>query len=101
MESDVFERVADEMAVSFQRQGRMFTYPQQGQEAIHIAAGEVIRENDWLVPAFREVGVMLAKGVSMKEIFLYYNGTNRGVTSRMPRGYCRSMFPLAHSCLMP
>ena len=52
-----FERVADEMAVSFQRQGRMFTYPpNKGQEAIHIAAGEVIRENDWLVPAFREVG---------------------------------------------
>lgn len=74
-----FERVADEMAVSFQRQGRMFTYPpNKGQEAIHIAAGEVIRENDWLVPAFREVGVMLAKGVSMKEIFLYYNGNEQG-----------------------
>ncbi|HHV85557.1 MAG TPA: pyruvate dehydrogenase (acetyl-transferring) E1 component subunit alpha [Petrimonas sp.] len=75
----LFERVADEMAVSFQRQGRMFTYPpNKGQEAIHIAAGNVIRENDWLVPAFREVGLMLAKGVTMKEIFLYYNGNEQG-----------------------
>lgn len=75
----LFERVADEMAVSYQRQGRMFTYPpNKGQEAIHIAAGNVIRENDWLVPAFREVGLMLAKGVTMKEIFLYYNGNEQG-----------------------
>lgn len=75
----LFERVADEMAVSYQRQGRMYTYPpNQGQEAIHIAAGMVMQENDWLVPAFREVGVMLARGVTMKEIFLYYNGNEQG-----------------------
>lgn len=77
--SMLFARVADEMAVSFQRQGRMFTYPlNSGQEAIHIASGMVIREEDWLVPAFRELGVMLAKGVTLKEIFLYYMGNEEG-----------------------
>jgi len=77
--SMLFERVADEMAVSYQRQGRMYTYPPNyGQEAIHIAAGMILRENDWLVPAFRELGVMLAKGVSLKEIFLYYKGNELG-----------------------
>lgn len=75
----LFERVADTMAISYQRQGRMFTYPSnKGQEAIHIAAGKVIRENDWLVPAFRELGLMLAKGVSMKEMFLFFNGNEQG-----------------------
>lgn len=75
----LFERVADEMAVSYQRQGRMYTFPpNQGQEAIHIAAGMNMQEEDWLVPAFRELGVMLARGVSMKEIFLYYNGNEQG-----------------------
>lgn len=75
----LFERTADEMAISYQRQGRMFTYPSnKGQEAIHIAAGKVIRQDDWLVPAFREIGLMLAKGVKMSEIFLYYNGNERG-----------------------
>lgn len=75
----LFERVADEMAVSYQRQGRMYTFPpNQGQEAIHIAAGMNMKENDWLVPAFREMGVMLARGVTMKEIFLYYNGNEQG-----------------------
>ncbi len=75
----LFERVADEMAVSYQRQGRMYTFPpNQGQEAIHIAAGMNMKENDWLVPAFREMGVMLSRGVTMKEIFLYYNGNEQG-----------------------
>ena len=75
----LFERVADDMAVSFQRQGRMYTFPpNHGQEAIHIAAGMNIGEEDWLVPAFREMGIMLAKGVTMKEIFLYYIGNEQG-----------------------
>ena len=75
----LFERVADEMAVSYQRQGRMYTFPpNHGQEAIHIAAGMNMQEEDWLVPAFRELGVMLARGVTMKEIFLYYNGNEQG-----------------------
>ena len=77
--SMLFARVADEMAVSFQRQGRMYTYPPiLGQEAIQIAGGLIIRENDWLVPAFREMAIMLAKGVTLKEIFLYYLGNEQG-----------------------
>ncbi|ULB33193.1 MULTISPECIES: pyruvate dehydrogenase (acetyl-transferring) E1 component subunit alpha [Proteiniphilum] len=75
----LYERIADEMAISFQRQGRMYTYtPNLGQEAIHIAAGMNIRDEDWLVPAFREMGTLLAKGVTMKEIFLFYSGNEHG-----------------------
>ncbi len=75
----LYERIADEMAVSYQRQGRMYTYtPNFGQEAIHIAAGMNIREEDWLVPAFREMGTLLAKGVTMKEMFLFYLGNEHG-----------------------
>lgn len=75
----LYERVADEMAISYQRQGRMYTYtPNLGQEAIHIAAGMNIKEEDWLVPAFREMGALLAKGVTMKEMFLFYMGNEHG-----------------------
>lgn len=75
----LYERIADEMAISYQRQGRMYTYtPNLGQEAIHIAAGMNIRKDDWLVPAFREMGTLLAKGVTMKEMFLFYNGNEHG-----------------------
>ncbi len=75
----LFERTADLMVVSFQRQGRIYTYPPNyGQEAIHIAAGDVITDEDWLVPAFRELGAYLAKGATLKEIFLYYMGYEEG-----------------------
>lgn len=75
----LYERIADDMAISYQRQGRMYTYtPNIGQEAIHIAAGMNIRQEDWLVPAFREMGTLLAKGVSMKDMFLFYLGNERG-----------------------
>ncbi|MBF6598811.1 MAG: pyruvate dehydrogenase (acetyl-transferring) E1 component subunit alpha [Fermentimonas sp.] len=75
----LYERVADEMAISYQRQGRMYTFtPNLGQEAIHIAAGMNIRHQDWLVPAFREMGVLLSKGVTMKEMFLFYLGNEHG-----------------------
>ena len=75
----LFERTVDLMAVSYQRQGRMYTYPPNiGQEAIHIATGKVIRKEDWLVPAFRELGAWLAKGVKLSEIFLYFKGNEEG-----------------------
>jgi len=77
--SMLFARTVDQMAVSYQRQGRMYTYPPiLGQEAIQIAAGLIIREDDWLAPAFREMAIMLAKGVTPKEIFLYYMGNEQG-----------------------
>ncbi|MPM07003.1 Pyruvate dehydrogenase E1 component subunit alpha [bioreactor metagenome] len=75
----LFARTADEMAVSFQRQGRMYTYPpNMGQEAISVAAGMIMKTDDWQVPAFREMGAWLAKGVSLKEIFLYFIGNEDG-----------------------
>jgi len=75
----LFERTADLMTVSYQRQGRIYTYPPNyGQEAIHIASGMVIKHEDWVVPAFREMGVYLAKGATLKEIFLYFMGYEEG-----------------------
>ncbi|MEN6619790.1 MAG: pyruvate dehydrogenase (acetyl-transferring) E1 component subunit alpha [Rikenellaceae bacterium] len=75
----LFARVADLQIISYQRQGRIYTYPPNyGQEAIAGAAGAIIGDNDWLVPAFREMGTMLAKGVSLKELFLYYMGYEDG-----------------------
>lgn len=75
----LFARTADLQIVSYQRQGRIYTYPPNyGQEAIAAAAGALIREEDWLVPAFREMGTMLAKGVTLKQLFLYFMGYEDG-----------------------
>jgi pyruvate dehydrogenase E1 component alpha subunit len=75
----LFARTADHMTVSYQRQGRIFTYPPNyGQEAIHGATAQVMRHDDWLVPAFREMGAWLAKGATLKDIFLYFMGYEVG-----------------------
>lgn len=75
----LFARTADLQIVSYQRQGRIYTYPPNyGQEAISIAAGQVMTHDDWMVPAFREMGALLAKGVSLKEIYLYFMGYEDG-----------------------
>jgi pyruvate dehydrogenase E1 component alpha subunit len=77
----VFARTADLMTVSYQRQGRIFTYPpNNGQEAISGAVAQVMRHDDWLVPAFREMGAWLAKGASLKDIFLYFMGHEVGTS---------------------
>lgn len=76
----LFVRTLDFMIVSYQRQGRLFTYPPNyGQEAIGVAAGAVLRKDDWLVPAFRELGAWLAKGVTVKEIFMFNMGFEEGL----------------------
>jgi pyruvate dehydrogenase E1 component alpha subunit len=75
----LFARTADLQTVSYQRQGRIYTYPPNyGQEAIAAAAGALIKDHDWMVPAFRELGTMLAKGVTLKEMFLYFMGNEEG-----------------------
>ncbi len=75
----LFARTADAMAVSYQRQGRMYTYPPNlGQEAISGAFGRVMRKEDWLVPAFRELGAWIQKGARMRDIFLLWMGVEEG-----------------------
>lgn len=74
-----YVRTADLMAVSYQRQGRMYTYPPNlGQEAISTAAAYVMDKEDWLVLAFRELGAMLKRGAKMRDLFLYYGGHEDG-----------------------
>lgn len=96
----LFARIADNMAVSFQRQGRMFTYPlNYGQEAISIAAGMQIKNDDWLVPAFRELGAYLAKGATLTEIFLTFMGNEEGYKFKNAKNLLPLAVPIASQLL--
>ncbi|MFA5713532.1 MAG: pyruvate dehydrogenase (acetyl-transferring) E1 component subunit alpha [Bacteroidales bacterium] len=96
----LFSRVADLQTVNYQRQGRIFTYPPNyGQEAISGAVGAHIRDEDWLVPAFRELGAMLAKGASLKEIFLYYMGYEEGSNFKEANNLLPVSVPIASQLL--
>lgn len=72
-------RALDVRMLKLQRQGRLGTFPQVlGQEAAHIGAASACRPADWIVPAFRESGVYLMRGVPMVSLLQYWGGDERG-----------------------
>jgi pyruvate dehydrogenase E1 component alpha subunit len=69
----------DERMLDLQRQGRIGTFPPiKGQEASQIGSVALLRDSDWLVPAFRETAAEIMRGRSMESVLLYYNGYNEG-----------------------
>lgn len=75
----LFTRIIDTKTLQYQRQGRMLTYaPNKGQEAAQIGSVAATEKEDWLVPAFRELGAWLYKGVSLEQIYLYWYGNEEG-----------------------
>src|SRR5690554_1235345 len=76
-------RSVDNKALQLQRQGRMLTYaPNTGQDAAQIGTAAAMAKNDWLVPAFRELGAWLYRGVDLEQVYLYWYGNELG--SRFP-----------------
>ena len=81
----VFIRLADQRALSLQRQGRFGTYaPIWGQEACQVGSAYLLQKGDWIFPAFREIAATLMMGVSLKSFYLYWMGNEIG--SRSPEG---------------
>lgn len=81
----MFFRRFDRKALALQRTGRLGTYPSLiGQEAVQCGAGFAMAENDWVVPSFREQGIMMVRGVPGSRILAYWGGDERG--SVFPEG---------------
>ena len=72
-------RLADDKAVKLQRQGRLGAYPpSKGQEASQLGPAMALKDQDWLVWAFREMGALLWKGVPLSTMYLYWMGNEMG-----------------------
>ena len=75
----VLMRTFDDKAINLQRQGRMGTWPPiKGQEAVQAGVALAMGESDWLIPAFREHGVMVLRGVPLHLVYAYWAGDERG-----------------------
>lgn len=75
----VLARVADEKAVTLQRQGRLGAYPpNRGQEAASLGPALAMSDDDWLVWAFRELAGLLWKGVPLMKYYLLWMGNEEG-----------------------
>jgi len=75
----VLARMADEKALSLQRQGRIGTFaPSKGQEAAQIGPAMAMSSKDWFFPAFRELAAYLIRGIPLENVLLYFMGDPRG-----------------------
>jgi len=75
----VLTRAFDLKAVSLQRTGRLGTYAVSlGQEAVAVGVASAMRQEDVLLPSYRDNGALLWRGVKMEEILLYWGGDERG-----------------------
>lgn len=75
----VLAREADQRMLKLQRQGRVGTFaPSTGQEAAVVGATLAMTPRDWFVPAFRELGGWLVRGMPLWKSFLYHNGREEG-----------------------
>jgi len=82
----VLTRTFDARAIALQRTGRLGTYAScLGQEAVGVGAADAMLAEDVLLPSFREHGAQLVRGVTLKELLLYWGGDGRGSDYAGPR----------------
>lgn len=98
--SMVLTRLFDARAVNLQRTGQLGTYAASlGQEAVTVGFAMAMQPNDRLVPSYREQGALLARGVTMTELLLYWGGDERGSDFQGPRKDFPIAVPIATQCL--
>ncbi|MDE1768751.1 MAG: pyruvate dehydrogenase (acetyl-transferring) E1 component subunit alpha [Candidatus Micrarchaeota archaeon] len=92
----LFARQYDAKQLSLQRQGRAVTYaPLLGEEATQIGSAMAMRKDDIFVPAFRQHGVFITRGLPLDILFLYWRGFEEGnAIPKEVRGYA-NMVPVA------
>ena len=74
-----FIRAMDNKAVNLQRTGKMSTYPSsRGQEAVSVAIGNRLQDEDIFCPYYRDQGTLIQRGLTMEDFFLYWGGDERG-----------------------
>jgi len=75
----VLLRLFDRKAVALQRTGRLGTYAVSlGQEAVAVGIASAMREEDVLLPSYRDNGALIWRGVKLEEILLFWGGDERG-----------------------
>jgi pyruvate dehydrogenase E1 component alpha subunit len=82
----VLTRLFDRAAINLQRTGGLGTYPSgEGQEAIGAGVGFAMRDEDLLVPYYRDVATQIQRGVLLEEILRYWGGDEWGMHYRNQR----------------
>ncbi|MDZ5621747.1 pyruvate dehydrogenase (acetyl-transferring) E1 component subunit alpha [Nocardioides bizhenqiangii] len=71
----VAARRLNDQAYALVRQGRLAVYPSShGQEACQVAAAQVLDDEDWLFPTYRDTAAIVARGVDPVEALVLLKG---------------------------
>src|ERR1044071_8314644 len=69
----VLMRTYDAKAIALQRTGQLGTYASLlGKEAVDAGVGAAMAQDDVFLCTYRENGVQIMRGVTMRELFLYW-----------------------------
>lgn len=80
-------RAYDTKAIALQRTGQLGTFASMlGQEAIQAGIASAMAPDDILLTTYREQGALMMRGVTMKALFLYWSGDERGSRFSGARG---------------
>ena len=78
----VLARQLDTKIIALQRTGQMGTYPSMlGAEAIDAVSGELMQQDDVLVPYYRNHSLQIIRGAEILDILNYWGGDERGSAS--------------------
>ncbi|MCA9533128.1 MAG: thiamine pyrophosphate-dependent dehydrogenase E1 component subunit alpha [Myxococcales bacterium] len=83
----LLSRRLDERLMALQRQGRIgFHVGHRGEEAAIVGAAAALREQDWLVPCYREFGALLMRGAPLATYLdqMFGNEADTGHGRQMP-----------------
>ncbi len=84
-------RIMDERLLALQRQGRIGFYGEaRGQEAAIVGSASALRDGDWIVPALREAGVGITRGLPLHQYVaqIFGNAHDHGKGRQLPCHPC-------------
>lgn len=95
-----FVRALDTKVINLQRTGKMGTYPAStGQEAVGVAMGLALQDDDVFCPYYRDQACFIARGVDPIHILNYWGGDERGSDFSSHKEDFPICVPIAGQCL--
>ncbi len=99
-EAMVLMRSYDAKAIALQRTGQLGTYASMlGKEAVDAGVGFAMQKDDVFLCTYRDNGIQMLRGVTMRELLLYWGGDERGSDFAGPRRDFPVCITIASQCL--
>jgi 2-oxoisovalerate dehydrogenase E1 component len=84
----LWPRMIEEKMLLLLRQGKISKwFSGIGQEAIAVGATLALREDEWIMPLHRNLGVFTSRGMSLSKLFMQWQGSKEGYSKGRERSF--------------